>query len=159
MAQFKASIPIDTSKAGNYQYRFHSLSDNLYNSDKGFDSLTVKQAVNAKPTASFARPGQSFKYCMAEHVKDDAIPVTLTGVAPFFVELEIKHISGAMAETYTIPHIDSYAYAIQIPRARMRLGTQQVRIRTVRDSRGCQQTYDAGAGPSVQVHMYDAPAI
>lgn len=159
VAQFKASIPLDTSKSGDYQYRFHSLSDNLYNNDKGFEPVVLKQAVNAKPTASFAKPGQSFKYCMAEEAKEEAIPITLTGQAPFFVELEIKHVSGAMAETYTIPAIDSHAHGIEIPRRHLRLGTQQVRIRTVRDSRGCQQTYEAGAGPSVQVHLYDAPAI
>lgn len=159
VAQSKASIPLDTSKAGNYQYRFHSLSDNLYNNDKGFNSLTLKQMVNAKPTATFAKPGQSFKYCMAERAsKEDDIPIVLTGLAPFFVEMEVKHHSGATAETYTIPAIDSASHAVQIPKRHLKLGTQQVRIRTVRDSRGCQQTYDAG-GPSVQVHLFDAPAI
>ncbi|SPO01351.1 related to nuclear pore membrane protein POM152 [Cephalotrichum gorgonifer] len=158
VAQFKATIPLDTSKAGKYAYHFHSLSDNLYNNDRSFESLVLKQAVNPKPTASFAKPGQSFKYCISEGGKEDAIPITLTGKAPFFVELEIKHHSGAATDTYTIPAIDSKSYEIVIPRHHLKLGSQQVRIRTVRDSLGCQQTYNAG-GPSVQVHLYDAPAI
>jgi nucleoporin POM152 len=120
--------------------------------------LVLKQLVNAKPTASFMKPGQSFKYCMAEQDAEESIPISLLGKAPFYVELEIKHISGSMAETYTISTIHSNRYDIQIPRSHLRLGTQQVRIRTVRDSRGCQQTYDAG-GPSVQVHLFDAPSI
>jgi len=95
---------------------------------------------------------------MAEQETEESIPITLQGKAPFYVELEIKHMSGAMAETYTIPAIHKTKYDIQIPRSHLRLGTQQVRIRTVRDSRGCQQTYDVG-GPSVQVHLFDAPSI
>ncbi len=63
-----------------------------------------------------------------------------------------------MPQTYRIPSIDKHNYQLQIPRDYLRLGTQQVRIRKVRDARGCQQKMEAGLS-SVQVQLYDAPAI
>ncbi|CEI69917.1 Nucleoporin POM152 [Fusarium venenatum] len=154
----KAAISMDTTKAGDYTYKFSALADNLYNSDKNFHPLTLTQRVNAKPSAGFTKPGQSFKYCMEEQEQEDRIPIKLTGEAPFYVEVEIKHQAGSPAETYRIPSIDSNSYGIRIPRQHLRLGAQQVRIRTVRDARGCQRKYEHG-GPSVQIHLYEAPSI
>ncbi|KAI5466477.1 hypothetical protein BGZ63DRAFT_400855 [Mariannaea sp. PMI_226] len=154
----KAAISMDTSKAGEYTYRFSGLADNLYDTDKKQNPLTLYQRVNAKPSAAFTKPGQSFKYCVEEQELEDKIPITLTGVAPFYVEVEIKHQAGSPPETYRIPSIDSKSYGIKIPRQHLRLGTQQVRLRTVRDARGCQRKYEIG-GPSVQVQLFDAPSI
>ncbi|KAH7154863.1 hypothetical protein B0J13DRAFT_544211 [Dactylonectria estremocensis] len=154
----KAAISMDTSKAGDYTYKFSALADNLYDTDKNLHPLIITQRVNAKPSAAFTKPGQSFKFCMEEQENEDKIPITLTGVAPFYVEVEIKHQAGSPAETYSIPSIDSKSYGMRIPRQHLRLGSQQVRIRTVRDARGCQRKFDIG-GPSVQIQLYDAPSI
>ncbi|TDZ99547.1 Nucleoporin POM152 [Colletotrichum sidae] len=154
----RASLGMDTSKPGEYTYKFSALADNLYDSDKNFHSLTLMQRVNAKPAASFVRPGQSFKYCKTEQDSEDTIPISLSGVAPFYVEIEIKHHSGTVPETYRISAIQTSSYGIHIPRQYLRLGIQHVRIREVRDARGCQKKYDIGV-PPVQVHLYDAPAI
>ncbi|KAM3510371.1 hypothetical protein MY11210_005935 [Beauveria gryllotalpidicola] len=154
----KAAISMDTGKAGEYTYKFHGLADNLYNADQKSKVLTVQQRVNAKPAATFSKPGQTFKFCMEEQEHEDKIPITLTGVAPFFVELEIKHQSGLPVETYHVPSINSNSYSMQIPRKHLRLGSQQLRIRRVRDARGCQQKYEVG-GPSIQIQLFDAPSI
>lgn len=134
------------------------MADNLYNVEKAFTPLVVQQHVNAKPSASFAKPGQSFKYCAEEQEHEDTIPIKLTGVAPFYVEIEVKHQTGSAPETYSIPVINTKSYGMQIPRQHLRLGSQQIRIRRVRDARGCQQKYDIN-GPSVQIQLYDAPSI
>ncbi|KAK9415913.1 hypothetical protein SUNI508_10042 [Seiridium unicorne] len=155
----KASIPLDTAKAGLYTYKFSALADNLYNNDKlKFQPLTLEQMVNAKPTASFVKPGQIFKLCMSEQDYEEKIPITLQGVAPFYVEIEIRHHTGSIPETFRIPNIPSNSYGIQIPRQYLKLGAQTIRIRKVRDARGCQQKIEVG-GPPVQVQLYDAPAI
>ncbi|KAL2752213.1 hypothetical protein ACRALDRAFT_2045012 [Sodiomyces alcalophilus JCM 7366] len=154
----RAAIAMDTSRAGEYTYQFFALADNLYNSDRSFRPLQVQQRVNARPSAAFVKPGQSFKYCKLEQENEDRIPITLTGVAPFYIELEVKHQGATVPETYRIPSINSNSYGIQIPRQHLQLGVQHVRIREVRDAKGCQQRYDMHA-PSVQVHLYDAPAI
>jgi nucleoporin POM152 len=154
----KAAISMDTLKAGDYTYKFSALADNLYNSDKNFSPLIIQQRVNAKPSAVFTKPGQSFKYCMEEQEQEDKIPLTLTGVPPFYVEVEIKHQAGSPPETYRIPSIDSNSYGMRIPRQHLRLGTQQVRVRTVRDARGCQRKYEI-SGPSVQIQLFEAPSI
>ncbi|KAK1251426.1 hypothetical protein MKX07_006905 [Trichoderma sp. CBMAI-0711] len=154
----KAAVAMDTSKAGDYTYKFSALADNLYNSDKHFSPLVVQQRVNAKPSAAFTKPGQAFKYCLEEQEHEDKIPITLTGIPPFYVEVEIKHQVGSPAETYRIPSIQTNNFGMSIPRQHLRLGNQQLLIRTVRDARGCQRKYDMG-GPSIQVQLYDAPSI
>ncbi|KAJ2904633.1 uncharacterized protein MKZ38_007469 [Zalerion maritima] len=154
----KASIQMDTGKAGTYTYKFSALADNLYNSDKSFHPLVLQQKVNAKPSVSFSKPGQSFKYCMTEQEHEDTIPISLVGVAPFSIDIEVKHQSGTQPETYTIPVIDNNSYGLRIPRRYLKLGSQQVRIRSVRDANGCQSKTDH-ASPAVNVHLFDAPAI
>lgn len=154
----KASISMDTAKAGDYTYKFVGLEDNLYSSDNRMHPLLVQQRVNARPAAVFSKPGQSFKYCMEQQDHEDSIPIALTGVAPFYVEVEIKHQSGSAPETYRIPSINSNSYTMPIPREHLRLGTQQLRIRRVRDAKGCQQKYEVHA-PSIQIQLFDAPSI
>ncbi|KAL1899115.1 hypothetical protein Sste5346_003037 [Sporothrix stenoceras] len=177
----RASIQMDTSKAGTYRYEFAPPADSLYNNNRpssgskgGVSPLVMQQTVFAKPTAAFAKAGQSFKYCMTEQDNEDLIPMVLTGVPPFYVEMEIKHQSGAVSETYRVPSIMTHNYGLQIPRQHLRPGTQQVRIRKVRDARGCQQKTDDLVGgngnsasdslsssstSSVQVQLFEAPAI
>ncbi|KUI72236.1 hypothetical protein VM1G_07862 [Cytospora mali] len=154
----KASLQLDTSKAGTYVYRFQSLADNLYSDNKKFTPFGLQQRVNPRPAASFNKPGQTYKSCMADQNVEDTIPIQLSGTAPFSVEVEIKHQSGAATEIYRIPSIQTNQFDIQIPRQYLKLGGQSVRIRQVSDSHGCRRTYDT-SGPSVQVQLYDAPAI
>ncbi len=113
----KASISMDTAKPGKYSYTFSALSDNLYNSDKRQSrTLLIEQIVNAKPSASFVKPGQTIKMCMSEQDQEERIPINLEGVAPFYVEIEIKHHAGTFPEIFRIPNIPSNVYGIQIPR-------------------------------------------
>jgi nucleoporin POM152 len=154
----KDSIQADTTKSGLYTYKFTALEDQLYSSDRNFQPLVVKQKVNRKPSASFARPGQTSKYCKSEQEHEDGIPVTLTGVPPFSLEVEIKHQSAAVPEIYRTPTINSHSYEIRIPRHHLRLGTQQIRIRDVKDGSGCHTIAELG-GPSVQVQLFEAPTI
>lgn len=156
----KASIQMDTSKAGTYTYKFSALADNLYNSNNDFSPLVLQQKVNPRPSASFAKPGQSFKYCMVEQENEDTIPISLTGQAPFSIDIEVKHHSGTQPETYTIPVIETNMYGLKIPRKYLKLGAQQVRIKSVRDANGCQSKINhSSMGQSVQVQLFDAPAI
>jgi nucleoporin POM152 len=149
---------MDTARAGLYTYKFFSLADNLYNSDRSFTPITVQQKVNSKPSASFAKPGQTFKYCASEHGDEDKIAINLSGIPPFSLEIEIKHSSGTVPEIFRTPPINSQTYDMQIPRQYFKLGTQHVRIRDVKAGSGCHSRSEAG-GPSVQVQLYDAPAI
>ncbi|KAI1804670.1 hypothetical protein F4811DRAFT_519404 [Daldinia bambusicola] len=154
----KASISLDTAKAGLYTYTFSGLSDNLYNSKQSSHPLILEQTINPKPFASFVKPGQTFKMCMSEHSPQESIPIRLEGKAPFYVEVEIKPHSGNLPEIFRIPNIETNNYAIQIPRQYLRLGGQQIRIRKVRDARGCQQKTESGGGV-VHIQLYEAPSI
>ncbi|KAK4156813.1 hypothetical protein C8A00DRAFT_40719 [Chaetomidium leptoderma] len=154
----KESIQADTNKAGLYTYKFLALEDHLYSSDRNFSPLVVKQKVNRKPAASFVKPGQTFKYCKSEQDNEDGIPVALTGVPPFALEIEIKHQSAAVPEIYRTSAINAHSHEIRIPRHQLRLGTQQIRIRDVKDGSGCHSMAELG-GPAVQVQLFEAPTI
>ncbi|KAK3313914.1 hypothetical protein B0H66DRAFT_483061 [Apodospora peruviana] len=155
----KASIQMDTARAGLYTYKFSSPADFFYNNnDRQSKLLIVKQTVNRKPAVSFVKPGQTFKYCKSDQSREDKISITLTGIPPFSLEVEIKHQSSPVPEIYRSPIINSNSYEIEIPKHQLRLGTQHVRIRSVKDGSGCRSVTDIG-GPSVQVHLYDAPTI
>ncbi|KAI1082593.1 hypothetical protein F5B20DRAFT_578263 [Whalleya microplaca] len=154
----KAAIPLDTAKAGLYIYKFSALSDNLYNDKRHANPLILEQTVHAKPSASFVKPGQTFKMCLSDQEHEEKIPIKLEGKAPFYLEVEIKHHTLNFPEIYRIPNIQSNNYEIQIPRQYLKLGAQQVRIRKVRDDRGCQTKIESG-GPSVNIQLYEAPSI
>ncbi|KAK2628892.1 hypothetical protein QTJ16_001995 [Diplocarpon rosae] len=154
-----ATISMDTSKAGTYEYTFSELSDALYDHDaKKFTPLVLEQKVNRKPSARFIKPGQSYKYCKEELAGDEVIPIKLEGVPPFSLEVDIKHQKNSRPETVKVANIESNHYEFRIPHRFLSLGTHQVSVRKVRDSRGCQQKTEIGA-PHVQVQVYDVPTI
>lgn len=154
-----ATIPLESSKAGRYEYKFLELSDALYDYD-GYKSspVIVEQKVNRKPLAYFIKPGQSYKYCEEELDVDEAIPIKLEGVPPFSLEVDIKHQSNSRPENVKIANIETNKYDFKIPHHVLSLGNHYVSIRKVRDSCGCQQKTEQGA-PHVQVQVYHAPTI
>ncbi|KAG9229744.1 hypothetical protein BJ875DRAFT_488630 [Amylocarpus encephaloides] len=154
-----ATISMETSKAGKYEYKFSELSDALYDHDsKRFTPLVVEQIVNRKPSAHFVKPGQSYKYCKAELAGNEIIPIRLEGMPPFSLEVDIKHQSSSRPLTVKVANIESNRYDFIIPQPSLNLGMQHVSVRKVRDSRGCQQKTEYGA-PHVQVQVYDVPTI
>lgn len=153
-----ATISMETSKAGSYEYTFTEVSDSLYDYNKPSKPLVIEQMVNGKPSASFVKPGQSYKYCKEELAGDEVIPIRLQGVPPFSLEVDIKHQSSSRPETVKIANIESNNYDFRIPHNVLSLGIHQVSVRKVRDSRGCQQKTEYGA-PHVQVQVYDVPTI
>jgi len=154
-----ATISMDTTKPGQYKYEFMELSDALYEHDsKNSKSLVLEQNVHRKPVARFTKPGQSYKYCKQELAGDEVIPITLEGVPPFQLEVDIKHQSSSRPETVKIATIETNHYDFRIPHHVLSLGVHQVSIRKVRDSHGCQQKTEYGA-PSVQVQVFDPPKI
>ncbi|KAF8866053.1 hypothetical protein BDZ45DRAFT_667923 [Acephala macrosclerotiorum] len=155
----QATIAMDTSKPGTYEYKFSELSDALYDYDsKKFTPLILEQKVNRKPSAHFVKPGQSYKYCKEELAGDEVIPIKLEGVPPFSLEIDIKHRSSNRPETVKIANIESNYYDFRIPHRVLSLGIHQVSVRKVRDSHGCQQKTEYNA-PHVQVQVYDVPTI
>jgi len=154
-----ATIAMDTSKPGTYEYKFSELSDSLYGHDsRKFAPVVLEQKVNRKPAAAFTKPGQSYKYCKEEIAGDEVIPIRLEGVPPFSLEVDIKHQSSSRPETVKIANIETNSYDFRIPHRVLSLGVHHVSVRKVRDANGCQQKTSYGA-PNVQVQVYDVPTI
>ena len=155
-----ASLRMETSEAGTYEYKFSKLGDISYNHDpRKFIPLTVQQLVYPKPSARFTEAGKTYKYCQEEEeAGDEVLPISLTGLPPFHLELEIKHYAKSRPEIINVPNVETNRYNLHIPHRVLALGTHSVAIRKVQDSRGCQRTMDLNA-PQVQVSVADIPSI
>lgn len=158
-AQNSAYIQMDTSKPGEYSYKFTDIGDNLYRSGKKNPApLTVTQRVNPRPLARFEQPNRVYGFCKEEADSEETIPIILDGVPPFSLEIGVKHHSNSKPEILSIPNINSRHYNLPVPRRYFDLGQHVVSIRKTRDSRGCERTteYD---GSSVRVTVSDVPTI
>ena len=154
-----ASFKMDTSKAGQYEYEFSRLGDSLYSQaarEQAF--LTIRQHVHSKPSARFTDNGKTYKYCKEDNEDDEIIPINLTGIPPFRLEIEIRHHTAAKLEVVHIPHIEATQYSFHMPHRVLALGTHIVTIRKVEDFQGCYQKLEVDA-PHVQVSVADIPSI
>ncbi|KAL1800547.1 hypothetical protein ACET3X_000889 [Alternaria dauci] len=152
-----ASIRSETSKAGTYEYTFLKLADARYDhSKKHFSPITIQQQVHSRPGARFDKPGKTYSYCSRESEGEEVIPITLEGVAPFYLEVEIKHQGTPKPEISVHKNIPTNKYDLKIEHRKMHLGHSSISIRKVRDSRGCTLRPPPG-GPRVQISVHDAP--
>lgn len=153
------SVPMDASKPGNYTYKFVGIGDNLYSLDqKRLSPTVVSQRVNARPSARFESPNRVYGFCKEKEEEDEVIPIVLEGLAPFTVEIGVRHHSSTKQETLSIPNINSHFYNLPLPRRYLGLGQHVISVRKVQDARGCQRTteYD---GSAVRVTVADVPTI
>lgn len=154
-----ASLRMETSEAGSYEYEFSKLGDSSYNYDhRKFSPLVVKQRVHPRPSASFSEAGKTYKYCKEEEAGGELVPIALSGPPPFHLEVEIKHHTKAKAELVTVPNVETNRYNLHIPHRVLALGIHSVTIRKVKDARGCQRIMDSNA-PHVQVSVAEVPSI
>ena len=154
-----ASIRMDTSRAGLYEYKFTEFDDQLYEHDRQkFIPLSVQQRVYSRPSASFTNIGKTYSYCKEEESGDEVIPITLMGTPPFSMEIGIRHHATSKPEIVSIPHIESSNFDFHIPHRVLALGTHGVTIRKVKDANGCRRVMDFD-GPIVHVEVVDIPSI
>lgn len=154
-----ASFKMETSQSGLYDYEFSRLGDNSYSqATRGPVVLKIKQRVQSKPSARFTNIGKTYRYCKGEGAGDEVLPIVLNGLAPFYLEIDIRHHAAAKPERISLPHIVTNLYDFNIPHKYLALGTHVVNIRKVRDSHGCVREMDFDA-PHVQVSVADIPVI
>ncbi|SLM40169.1 hypothetical protein LPUS_10891 [Lasallia pustulata] len=154
-----ASIRMETSQAGLYEYKFSELGDSLYDHDRRkFSPFIVQQRVDPRPSARFTDTGKTYSYCKDDEAGDEVIPIMLSGLPPFHLEIGIKHHGTAKPEIVNVPHIESNQYHFHIPHRVLALGIHAVTIRKIRDARGCQRKTEFD-GPHVQVNVANIPAI
>ena len=157
-------VKLDTVKVGNHTYRFSALGDENYDADRKHpQSLTIRQQVNARPSATFVTPGKVYSFCQGEEggTTEEVIPIKLHGHPPFIVDVEIRAIGKITRATpITFRNIDSTSYNIRIPHDHLQPGNSALIIRRIRDSRGCERLLDATPStPRVQISVHDPPSI
>ncbi|KAF2129999.1 hypothetical protein P153DRAFT_315512, partial [Dothidotthia symphoricarpi CBS 119687] len=152
-----ASIRADTSKSGVYEYTFMKLADSRYDySKKHFTPVTIQQTVHSRPGARFDKPGKTYSYCSREAEGEEVIPITLEGIAPFYLEVEIKHHGTPKPEISVHKNIPTPKFDLKIEHRKLHLGHSSISIRKVRDARGCTLKPPTG-GPRVSISVHDAP--
>jgi nucleoporin POM152 len=156
-----ASIPLDTSKSGQYEYKFIDVSDANYNPhQKSRSNIIVQQQVNPRPTARFTTPGKVYSYCTSETADDSVIPITFTGVPPFDLDVDLRYAGSVAPESITMNNIPTNHYDLRLPRKYLRTGHSHLTIRRVRDGRSCQSKADPSVVPSrIQISVHDPPQI
>ena len=154
-----ASIPLDTTKAGEYTYTFTELSDDRYARDpKRFQPVTVRQQVLPLPSARFSHPGTTYGYCKNEDGGEQNIPITLEGSPPFSVEIGIRHHGNTKPDIVRLRDILSNSFSWNMVRRGLDLGTHSITIRKVKDSRGCERIIEDDPS-AVRVMVSDPPTI
>ncbi|KAI5817083.1 hypothetical protein BZA77DRAFT_387080 [Pyronema omphalodes] len=158
----QASVRLETSKAGLYEYRFNRLSDSLYDDpkDKNMPSpIVLRQTVNPRPSTAFLNPSKVYKYCLDSAPQDDTsiIPIQLIGTPPFSITVQIKHHSTGKKDVIHVPNIETNHHDFKIPQHALTLGDHSVSIQKVKDARGCSRRIDDG--PFVTVAVADMPTI
>ncbi|KAF2018516.1 hypothetical protein BU24DRAFT_390489 [Aaosphaeria arxii CBS 175.79] len=153
-----ASIRAETSKAGFYEYKFVKVADSKYDhSSKHFAPTVLQQTVYSLPSARFDKPGKVYSFCTAREVEgEEVIPVTMEGVPPFYLEVEIKHTGTPKPEISIHKNIPSHRFDVKIDQRKLHLGTSMVTIRKIRDSRGCTRKLQS-VSHRVQLSVHDAP--
>ena len=154
-----ATISMDTSQAGAYEYKVLELGDQLYDHDRHkFAPVVVKQQVHSLPSAGFVNSGKTYSYCKEDTTQEETISIALVGTPPFSLEVGIRHHSSSKPDVIPIPRIKSNRYDFHIPHRALSLGSHIVTIRKVSDANGCQRTMDPD-GPGVRVNVVDVPSI
>lgn len=165
-AGLTALVNLDTSKSGEYTYVFSELGDEHYAANKKtFSPVVVKQQVFAPPSAKFSQPGKTYGYCKddpsfaSQGAETENIPITLTGLPPFKIEITITH-HGQLPrpEIIRLKDIQSNTYSWPLLRTTLDLGTHSLAIRSVKDSRGCESSIEADPS-SVRVQVSSPPTI
>lgn len=156
-----ASISLDTTKAGVYEYRFQDVSDANYDaSTKKKANLVLQQRVRSRPSAQFGAPGRTYNFCTTEAASDEIVPIKFVGTPPFSIDIDIRHSSSASPESISIDQIASNNYDLHVPRKYLRSGHSHLTIHRVRDGPGCQNKADRTVKPSeVQISVHDPPNI
>ena len=154
-----ASLRMDASEAGTYEYKISKLGDLSYKHDqRRFNPVIIQQRVHPRPSATFSEPGRTYRYCKEEDAGGEVVPISLIGSPPFHLELEIKHHAIPKPELINVPNVESMRYNLHLPHRVLALGTHSVTIRKVRDAHGCQCRMDINA-PHIQVSVADIPSI
>nr|POE98300.1 nucleoporin [Quercus suber] len=155
-----ATVRMDTTQAGTYEYKFQKLADANYDhNSKHFSSHTLKQVVYSRPSVAFKTPGKTYSYCSVQSAGEEVIPVTLHGVPPFELEIEVRHHSSSKTETFSVSDVKTLNYDVRIPHSRLSPGKSAVLLKRVSDAKGCVRSLSEATTPRVQISVHDAPTI
>ncbi|KAL9114156.1 MAG: hypothetical protein Q9227_001928 [Pyrenula ochraceoflavens] len=158
VATSKSTVMMDSSKAGDYTYRFQKLTDSRYAINDKHKPITLQQKVHALPTARFEKSGETFTYCKEDTSGNDLVPIVLEGEPPFSVEVGIIHHGHSKPEVIRLKDINSRYWKWSLPHRGLEFGTHSVNIRKVIDARGCERSLDHDPS-SIRIRVSDAPTI
>lgn len=103
-----ASVRLESSKAGNYLYKFNNIQDNLYGDPRDRNikkPIMLEQLVHPRPTTSFAYPNKVYKYCLDSAAGEDSIiPILLEGVSYSYATPLVREMLTGIETTIRAHH-------------------------------------------------------
>ncbi|GAA5967177.1 hypothetical protein JCM11641_000463 [Rhodosporidiobolus odoratus] len=159
--QKRADLTLFTASPGHHSYHFTGAGDALYPSldaaglvaPQGGKNglLRVEQDVYSLPTAFFSQ-GAKGGFCVNDELASrasDELILTLTGAAPFEVELEVQEESRRSgAKKFIVPRVDSHVWPVELPFALSKASPYSVSLRRIKDAHGCETIIDPTSATS-----------
>ncbi|KAJ3413508.1 hypothetical protein HDV05_007891 [Chytridiales sp. JEL 0842] len=151
-------IPLLTKEPGKYVYTFLSVTDDNYKSAHSQQPLyTLEQKVMRRPDAVFVDDRERVFQCLGDS-PDDGIKISLKGLPPFDLILELKHESHPR-ETIRLTNITETSYNFKPPTLST-TGKYNIQLVSLQDASGCEKTFDRDSKvTSISVQVSDVARI
>lgn len=164
-----ATVRVDTTVPGEYEYVFMGVLDSNYYDRKwlagakageGVSSSDnrLKQVVKPRPTARFVDKGRVYRACQGVTDSADSIPMKFSGEAPFSLTVSIRVDSSGHTEKVTYNNVGHNFELKNVLYANLGLGKHTVQLYQLVDAHGCRQTA-LGTDQRITVHVADTPTI
>lgn len=167
-AQNVTSIELFTGVAGQHTYELTSVGDAIYSDSPlaSKDLLSkIIQDVLPLPDASFSSRDQASSknglkpnsLCVGDSLTRQSnalsnVVLTLTGKAPFTIDVDIKDSRGDVKKSITRSGITTHQVELDIPSDEFvfdKTGMWSVAVTGIKDGNGCQRAIEANTGASL----------
>lgn len=161
----RVRLPLKTREAGRYRYVFEKLSDQRYTEPFPVKNLLVEQMVYATPTAKFSSKSTSKKdrtLCVGETLDStemDPIMLEFTGVAPFSVELGVRHQSDLNGRIINLDNIMTKRYKLSLSEELITAGAYYIDILSVNDANNCGTRVEGSDDTKITVKALEIATI
>ncbi|KAJ3139796.1 hypothetical protein HK100_010973 [Physocladia obscura] len=149
-------IGLITDTPGTYLYSFNRIVDDNYRRPFGPEAriVALQQTILSRPNAVFVDGRERVFQCLGDNVEDDnsAVSIKLEGLPPFDLTLELKH-ENHPREVIKLNGIIDRVHKFRPPTLSA-TGKYAIQLVTIKDSSGCERTFDredSASGISVSV--------
>jgi nucleoporin POM152 len=169
--EYTGYIYLESANSGTNTYHFLSITDSNYDTPIRLgNSLSIEQRVDAAPTAEFVDNQDITFHCLSEKPGEVVLPIKLTGIAPFVLNLQKKYDHGEI-ERFSIT-VDDESLLVKNgsrifqyePEKILLIGSYTFDIISIQDSTSCEVHYQNDSPgldslKSISIHIVDQAKV